>query len=110
MEWLTNLLNFNNNSGSSPFGALGGSTAMTPPAGAAAPAAPPPAAPGGMQLPGLLGKLMGQQPQQGQTGTQPGLLGQGTGNNNMLLNQAMQLMKPPQMQVPQMNLLSGPRG
>lgn len=123
MEWLTNLLGFANN-GTSPFGALSGSTAMTPPGGAAQPAAasPAPAAPaatpqpaaGGMQLPGLLGKLMGQQGQTGTgtgTGTQPGLLGGSGSNNSALLGQAMNLLKGQQIQAPpMMNLLSGPRG
>jgi len=67
-----------------------------------------PAAPGGMQMPGLLGKLLGQQ--QGQA--QPGQTGI-AGNNNAqsaLLNQAFGLLKQPQLQPAQMNLLSGPRG
>jgi hypothetical protein len=124
MEWLQNLLGFANQ-GTSPFGALSGSTAMTPPAQgaptqqpAAPPAAPPAAAPqpaapaaapGGMQMPGLLGKLLGQQSQQGQG--QPGQPGIASNPSSALLGQALGLIKQPQLQPPpQMNLLSGPRG
>jgi hypothetical protein len=61
-----------------------------------------------MQMPGLLGKILGQQPQQGQ----PGAGGTGIAGNpsSALLGQAMGLMKQPQLQPAQMNLLSGPRG
>lgn len=118
MEWLTNLLGFANQ-GSSPFGAMGGGAqpqsgtagrpfgfppslpgvtgTQPPPAAApppmpsngplpfmgpngqpsAAPGAPPPAAPA--QPPGL----WNQQQQ---------------GNGNQLMSQAMNMLKPPQMQ------------
>jgi hypothetical protein len=141
MEWLTNLLGFSNQ-GTSPFGSLSGSSAMTPPGGggggyngpagnigfgqgvgATGPipaAAMPPAgggAPGGMQMPGLLGKLLGQQPQAGAagaTGGAGGALGLGGasgGSSGALLGQALGLLKGQQIQAPpMMNLLSGPRG
>jgi hypothetical protein len=66
---------------------------------------------GGIQMPGLLGKLMGQPQPQGQPGQAGGQPGLGGSNNNALLAQAMKMLQGPQMQPPQMmNLLSGPRG
>lgn len=171
MEWLTNLLGFANNSGTSPWGAMGGSTALTPQGGGSspfntnmtgmgagggapswlpqmmppAPATPPgaTATPGmgspsaGMpgpappntnmtgagapmtgtvtsppsmpfQLPGIFGKFLGQ----GQGGGAPNTNVTGnSGGQNFGLNQAMSLMKQPQMQQPNwMHLLSGPHG
>lgn len=161
MEWLTNLLGFaNNGTSSSPFGALGNATAMTPPGGGspnmplprmnlpggggspnmplpnmnmtgggaqpswlpqvsppsasgvpfsgmANPAASPTPAPtsGGMQLPGIWGKMLGQGGGTGTTGS--GL----SGGQSGALGQALNLMKGPQMQpVNWMHLLSGPGG
>lgn len=117
MEWLTNLLGFSNQ-GSSPFGALGGASNYSGPTGnigygtgvgATGPIpATQPQASGGMQLPGIWGKLLGQQ--QG-GGGQSGLGGGTSGGQNALLSQALGLMKPPPISQPQwMNLLSGPRG
>lgn len=106
MEWLTNLLGFSNNGGGSPFGALGGGTPQAPPSAAAPPAMPPqmPAQPpvpfmnpqtgqpaptpgsplGNPAMPGLLGQLMAKQPP--------------NANSGPLMNQAMSMLKPPQMQ------------
>jgi hypothetical protein len=62
----------------------------------AQPMAAAPQAQGG--LPGLWGRLTGQQPQPGAQPQQ----GQGQqGTNNMMLGQAMNMLKQPQMQQPQ---------
>lgn len=129
MEWLTNLLGMAQGAGgaggSTPFGALGGGGAMPPQPGqmppqmpgampgqmpgqpppmAGAPPVPfmnpasgqPAATPGAPQpdnplsgIPGLLGKLMA------------GRQGGNQGAQGALFNQAMGMLKPPQMQPPQ---------
>jgi hypothetical protein len=110
MEWLTNMLGFSNqaNQGASPFGALaskiGGMMPAQAPQGGVPPAMPsngplpfmgpqgqpsphpgaPPAAPPAAQSPGLWNP-------QGQQNT----------GNNMMLGQAMNMLKPQQMASPQ---------
>lgn len=117
MEWLTNLLSAAKQ-GASPFGALGGGGAA---AGAMQPTAPlpfmnaggqPAATPGptgqsapaslqsGGGLPGIWGRMLGQQPQaQGPQGQQ-GMGQQGQQTNNAALGQAMQLLQPKPLQPP----------
>jgi hypothetical protein len=98
MEWLMNLLS--SGGGSSPFGALGGGGALpgsTPVgqggigsdavSGATSPAPPAPMQQGAPGLPGLLGGML-QKPQ-------------GQSNSGPLLNQAMSMLKPQQMQATQ---------
>lgn len=123
MDWLTNLLGMAGNSGSSPFGALGGilGGGGQPPGGGPLPGSAPlgqggvgsdavaamqPQAgaavqPGGGQgpgLPGILGNLMQQKRPAG-------------GNSGPLLSQAMSmLLQPKPIQQPQWMQLQRPPG
>ena len=116
MEWLTNLLNASGNS-SSPFGALGGGyggptgdIGYGTGVGATGPIPATPPQSSSFQLPGILGKLMGQQQQangQSQQGQQnPNTM---SPQQQFLLNQALGMIHGPQFQpVSWMNLLPGP--
>src|SRR5271166_5536470 len=113
MEWLTNLLGMTN-SGSSPFGALGGGSpgAGAPSAPSGSPSVGPFPGMGNMNAPPNLNagapgtpmSLAPPNPGGAQPGAVPGLLGQmmnrpqNPGTNNALLGQAFNMMKQPQMQ------------
>lgn len=88
-----------------PFMGPGGQPAATPAQNAPVPLSPggalpmqaaqPAQAPGGMQLPGIWGKLMGQQPQQGAPGQSPQ---QGNAGQTAALGQALGMLKPQPLQ------------